>query len=337
MVDFLGDASLEIAVTNHDDRTVSILAENNGSYAAVMTMPVSNNNRPDGITAADLNGDGLDDLAVAADNLATVFINNGAGFNGPLNYVTNGLNGSEIVAADLDCDGHLDLAVTNTDSQNLSLLRNNGNGTFAAGQLFGTGVGPEEVTVAYLDSDRDLDLAVANVDSGNISVLVNHTCAALSGDFNGDGNLDCDDVDALVADIAAGSDTASFDLTGDGFVNQDDLHQWLADAGAFNLPSGNAYLVGDANLDGNVDASDFNTWNENKFTTTAAWCSGDFNADGRVDISDFNAWNANKFSSADATAMVPEPAALPMLIFAAAAVPLLRRREVTGRSLVARS
>ncbi|MEM8679706.1 MAG: hypothetical protein AAGF97_10180, partial [Planctomycetota bacterium] len=127
-------------------------------------------------------------------------------------------------------------------------------------------------------------------------------------DFNQDGMLDCLDADALVAEIVAGTNMAPFDLTGDGAVDNLDLDQWLADAGAANLASGNPYLVGDANLDGNVDGADFVAWNSNKFTAVAAWCSGDFNADGLVDGSDFIAWNDNKFTSADAAMIaVPEP------------------------------
>ena len=65
--------------------------------------------------------------------------------------------------------------------------------------------------------------------------------------------------------------------------------------------------MGDANLDGSVDVGDFNIWNENTFTTTAAWCSADFNADGFTDTTDFNLWNENKFQSSSPAA-VPEPA-----------------------------
>ncbi len=73
-------------------------------------------------------------------------------------------------------------------------------------------------------------------------------------------------------------------------------------AGAANLASGNPYLVGDANLDGVVDVSDFNLWNAHKFTTTAQWTKGDFNADGFTDVSDFNLWNTNKFKTANGNA-----------------------------------
>ena len=129
----------------------------------------------------------------------------------------------------------------------------------------------------------------------------------LSADFNGDGMLDCADIDALTAAVASGSTDVTFDLTGDSVVDIADRDAWLAEAGAANLPSGNPYLIGDANLDGSVDVSDFNIWNGSKFSSTAAWCSGDFNADGSVDVSDFNLWNGNKFNSADGTAAVPEP------------------------------
>ena len=83
---------------------------------------------------------------------------------------------------------------------------------------------------------------------------------------------DCQDIDSLVAQIAGGSDDAAFDLTGDSLVDLDDLTAWLAEAGAVNLPSGNAYLLGDATLDGTVDVSDFNAWNSSKFRTSFLVC-----------------------------------------------------------------
>ena len=127
---------------------------------------------------------------------------------------------------------------------------------------------------------------------------------SVDGDFNDDGTYDCMDVDPLVAEIAAGTDNPDFDLNGDTFVDTTDLDLWLAEAGANELPSGNPYLPGDADLNGSVDGADFIEWNDNKFTLTAAWCSGDFNADGSVDGADFIEWNDNKFTSSDVA--VPE-------------------------------
>lgn len=146
-----------------------------------------------------------------------------------------------------------------------------------------------------------------------------------SGDFDGDGDYSCLDVDSLVFEIASGDNIVAYDLTGDSLVDQVDLTAWLAEAGAAELPSGNPYLLGDANLDGTVDGVDFLAWNTNKFTAgDAGFCGGDFSADGNVDGSDFIIWNSNKFSSAD---VVPEPATGSLCLLALLTF-LFRRRSL---------
>ncbi len=120
-------------------------------------------------------------------------------------------------------------------------------------------------------------------------------------DFNDDGFINGVDIDLLQANIVTGpANAGAYDLNGDGLVTVTDRDEWLVQAGAVNLPSGNPYRLGDANLDGFVDTSDFNVWNANKFTVSSAWTSGDFSLDGSVDTSDFNLWNASKFTSSDA-------------------------------------
>ncbi|MBC8121893.1 MAG: VCBS repeat-containing protein, partial [Gemmatimonadaceae bacterium] len=59
-----------------------------------------------------------------------------------------------IATGDLDGDGDLDLAVGT--GNNVSVLKNNGNGTFAAPQTFAGGGG--SLLVGDLDGDSDLDL-----------------------------------------------------------------------------------------------------------------------------------------------------------------------------------
>ena len=160
------------------------------------------------------------------------------------------------------------------------------------------------------------------LESGAFKVL------PFSADFNFDSDFDCGDIDALTAEIVSGTNDATFDLTGDGLVNADDRDEWLAMAGSANLPSGAAYLPGDANLDGLVDIEDFNVWDSHSFLNNAAWCSGDFDADGVVDVSDFNIWNENNFTSADVVS-VPEPSAVWILLPAIAF--LLRRMRLQRR------
>jgi hypothetical protein len=157
-----------------------------------------------------------------------------------------------------------------------------------------------DVTAATIDVqglapglDIEFDLA-----SGTVIVVPD-------GDFDDDGDFDGDDIDLLVAHIANGTNDLAFDLTADGLVNLADRDKWLARAGAVNLPSGNSYLLGDANLDGFVDGLDFIIWNSNKFTATPAWTAGDFNADGVVDGQDFIVWNTNKFMGAAAALRNP--------------------------------
>ena len=147
-----------------------------------------------------------------------------------------------------------------------------------------------------------------------------------SGDFDGNGSYECADIDSLVAAIAGNSTDLTFDLTGDGVVDRNDLTAWLAEAGAAELASGNPFLNGDANLSGVVDVSDFNIWNANKFTNSAAWCLGDFNADGVVDTSDFNLWNMNKFTTSDMAA-VPEANSLWAAMLGCVVIVMLQRRS----------
>ena len=156
------------------------------------------------------------------------------------------------------------------------------NGAFTVYPYFESGL--------LIASDLNRGLFVMRLDLGN------------DADFNDDGSLNCLDVDDLVGEIATSGHDPSFDLTNDGLVTERDLDEWLLQA---NI------LPGDANLDGSVDGSDFNLWNEQKFTATAAWCQADFNADGLTDGTDFGIWSSHKFSNA--TTAVPEPVFVPSL------------------------
>lgn len=155
--------------------------------------------------------------------------------------------------------------------------------------------------------------------------VVTFLAAAPDGDFNNDGNYNCADIDALTNAVASGGSVAQFDLNGDGSLSILDVDSWRAEAGAANLGAGRVYKPGDANLDANVDGTDFGLWNSNKFTANKDWCKGNFNADGVTDGSDFGVWNANKFTSADGS-LVPEPVSFVGLGFALAGWAALRRR-----------
>ena len=147
----------------------------------------------------------------------------------------------------------------------------------------------------------------------------------LACDFDLNGLCNIVDIDALVTDVVAGADGTLYDMNGDGSVNLADVDAWRVSAGDQNIGVGRPYLVGDANLDGVVDGTDFGIWNSNKFTNTGKWSQGDFNADGVSDGSDFGLWNSNKFTASDGS-VVPEPSVAAIAMLLVSGLSLLRRR-----------
>jgi hypothetical protein len=117
-----------------------------------------------------------------------------------------GTNPQEIVTADFNNDGRLDLATCNTGSGSVSVLLGNGNGPFQAPQTSAAGDNPVSIAVGDFNGDGKLDLTAANGGTGAVSVMRGNgdgTFQAPSGvgvggdptsvavgDFNGDGKLD---------------------------------------------------------------------------------------------------------------------------------------------------
>jgi hypothetical protein len=77
-----------------------------------------------------------------------------------------------VVAADLDGDGDLDLAVVNNTANSISVLLNNGDGTFAARTDYATGSYPWSLAAGDLDGDGDQDLVAASALPAGASVLL---------------------------------------------------------------------------------------------------------------------------------------------------------------------
>jgi hypothetical protein len=132
-------------------------------------------------------------------------------FNAAVNYAAGDYPYS-VFAADLDGDGDLDLAAANPESANVSVLKNNGDGTFAAAVNYAVenGDGPISVFAADLDGDNDADLAVANAYGDNVSVFINCTCnCPHQGDIaarpTGDGVIDVFDVIEVIGIAFSGS------------------------------------------------------------------------------------------------------------------------------------
>ena len=77
-----------------------------------------------------------------------------------------------VCAVDLNGDGMPDLAAANRWSDSISVLYNNGDGTFSPAINLGVEHEPLFVCAADIDGDGDSDLAVSNNASYSISILV---------------------------------------------------------------------------------------------------------------------------------------------------------------------
>ena len=164
---------------------------------------------PFGVSSADFNNDGLNDIAVAnsTSNDVSVFIGSGAGqFNQPLSYHV--ISPISIVTNDFNNDGETDLGVASGDGA-VAILFGLGNGVFDSTVYFSTGaIYPNAlgITTADYNSDGNADIAVTNNGSHNISVLLgigsgNFAAAIIyptsyepfsiiSKDFDNDGGID---------------------------------------------------------------------------------------------------------------------------------------------------
>src|SRR5437667_249170 len=78
---------------------------------------------------------------------------------------------SSAAIGDLNGDGRPDLAVADYNSNNVSVLLGNGNGTFQAAVNYPAGTYPSSVAIGDLNGDGKPDLVVANEVTNNVSVL----------------------------------------------------------------------------------------------------------------------------------------------------------------------
>ena len=83
-------------------------------------------------------------------------------FKYPSESYPTGLNPAALVTGDFNKDSMIDIVVANCDSDTLSVMLGNGDGTFQTAHILSTGNQscPEEVKTADFNNDTMLDLSM---------------------------------------------------------------------------------------------------------------------------------------------------------------------------------
>ncbi|MDI1432520.1 FG-GAP-like repeat-containing protein [Polyangium sorediatum] len=170
------------------------------------------------LCAGDFDGDGSVDIATTSvvSNQVSVMFGDGAGsFDAPvlISILSTGGVQSTIACRDLSGDGHPDIVVTSPSSARLSILINQGDGSFAAPVAYTNAANGQTAGIAFGDADGDgtLDIlangaagrflfffkgngdgTVASGVSSTVSptAIANSALGVVASDFNGDGKLD---------------------------------------------------------------------------------------------------------------------------------------------------
>ena len=153
-------------------------ATNSGFASEAAAIPVGAS--PEGIEAADFNGDGLPDIAVAVLGTNTVNVllrNPGGGFTAEA-PIPVGAGALGLATADFDADGRPDLAVTSNTAGTVTVLLRQAGGGFAADGAPLAVTRANGVAAGDFNGDGKPDLAASNDQANTLSVFLNTTAPA---------------------------------------------------------------------------------------------------------------------------------------------------------------
>ncbi|CAF1487942.1 unnamed protein product, partial [Rotaria sordida] len=213
--DFNKDNQLDIAVANYGTDNICIfLGYGNGTFASPKTYTTTHNSKPSSIVVADFNNDKQLDIAVThyGTGNISIFLDyaNGTFASQSIYSISFESSPHFIAVGHFDKDNHLDLAVADSENDQIHIIRGYGNGRFATLTTYDSITGSRPIAVAVTDFDKDnqSDIVVANNGNNNILILIgyyskpstrirnyfvghdSHPSSLVLYDFNYDGKLD---------------------------------------------------------------------------------------------------------------------------------------------------
>jgi len=169
--DFDGDGDEDFAAVSESLLSVR-LGRGDGTFAGGTDQAVGQG-IVGAVRAEDLDGDGLDDLALTLRgeaNRLSVVTSIGDGTFAEARLAALPSTVFELATGDFDGDGHEDLAVADSRASAVSVRLGNGDATFRDGGEIPTGGVPTHMAAGDLDGDgsQDLAIAAANGNAANV-------------------------------------------------------------------------------------------------------------------------------------------------------------------------
>jgi Flp pilus assembly secretin CpaC len=165
--DFNSDGNLDLALVNETTNNVTILLGNgNASFSLATGSPFAVGKFPVAIASADLNGDSHADIVVVnqVDNTISVLLGNGDGtFTSALNSpLATGQAPTAVTIADFNGDSIPDIAVTDPQTDSVSVYLGLSQGLFAPAFELPVGTNPTAILAASLSGASLPDVAITD-------------------------------------------------------------------------------------------------------------------------------------------------------------------------------
>ncbi len=252
---------LDLAVhSGSDTNQIRIYQSNGDGTFQPGQLVASNVDGVGGMTTADVNKDGKDDLLVAASGQVQIYFGNANGTFPKLttyNAHVPGQNGGQIITADLRHNGRLDVIVANLQTQDISVLLGNDDGTFQPATNYAFNYYTDTLVAADFNGDGKLDVIAGDLYAQDIEFFKG----------NGNGSLQSS-IDYSMSGTEGLGFIASGDLNHDGapdlistgsYGNVVDV--WIGNGDAtyqppVSIPVGvepRGLFIADLNKDGNLD------------------------------------------------------------------------------------